>query len=177
MNEDQKAEHRGDWRRTMAIPVLLALVAMLVAAFLIDRQNQQIAESNLRSDALNQISVVRAKLEGHIAGNIQLIKGLVAVISTEPEMDQARYDALVSNIFEEGSQLRSVAAAPDLIIAMTYPLAGNEAAIGLNYRHVPAQWPAVRTVLETAKLNIAGPVDLVQGGQGFVGRFPVFTGP
>lgn len=176
MNEERQAEHRGDWRRTMAIPVLLALVAMLVAAFLVDRQNQQIAESNLRADALNQISVIRAKLEGHVSGNIQLIKGLVAVISTEPDMDQARYDALVSNIFEEGSQLRSVAAAPDLIIAMTYPLAGNEAAIGLNYRNVPAQWPAVREVLETATLNIAGPVDLVQGGQGFVGRFPVFTG-
>ncbi|WP_375598646.1 EAL domain-containing protein [Devosia sp. Naph2] len=176
MSEERQAKHRGDWRRTMAIPVLLALLAMMVAAVIVDRQNQQIAESHLRSTTLNQISVIRAKLEGYVAGNIQLIKGLVAVISTEPDMDQARYDALVSNIFEEGSQLRSVAAAPDLVITMTYPLAGNEAAIGLNYRHNRAQWPAVRTMLETAQLSIAGPVDLVQGGQGFIGRFPVFIG-
>ena len=59
---------------------------------------------------------------------------------------------------------------------MTYPLMGNEAAIGLDYRRTPAQWPAVRAVLETGELNIAGPVDLVQGGRGFIGRFPVFTG-
>ena len=176
MSEERQAKHRGDWRRTMAIPVLLALLAMMVAAVIVDRQNQEIAESHLRSTTLNQISVIRAKLEGYVAGNIQLIKGLVAVISTEPDMDQARYDALVSHIFEEGSQLRSVAAAPDLVITMTYPLAGNEAAIGLNYRHNRAQWPAVRTMLETAQLSIAGPVDLVQGGQGFIGRFPVFTG-
>ena len=176
MNEERQAEHRGDWRRTMAIPVLLALVAMLVAAILVDRQNQQIAESNQRSDALNQISLIRAKLEGHVAGNIQLIKGLVAVIATEPDMDQMRYDALVGRVFEEDSQLRSVAAAPGLVIKMTYPLMGNEAAIGLDYRRTPAQWPAVRAVLETGELNIAGPVDLVQGGRGFIGRFPVFTG-
>jgi diguanylate cyclase (GGDEF)-like protein len=176
MNEERAAEHRGDWRRTMAIPVLLALAAMLVAALLVDRQNQQLAEERQRADALSQISVIRAKLEGHIASNIQLIKGLVAVISTEPDMDQARYDELVGKVFEEDSQLRLVAAAPDLIIRMTYPRAGNEAALGLDYRHVPAQWPAVRAVLETGQLNIAGPVELVQGGQGFVGRFPVFTG-
>ncbi|WP_297106005.1 EAL domain-containing protein [uncultured Devosia sp.] len=176
MKEVRAAEQRGDWRRTMALPVLFALAAVLVAAIVVDRLHQQLAESRLRADALNQISVIRAKLEGHVSGNIQLIKGLVAVISTEPDMDQARYDALVSNIFDEGSQLRSVAAAPGLVITMTYPLAGNEAAIGLDYRHVPAQWPAVRKVLETGQLNIAGPVNLVQGGQGFVGRFPVFTG-
>ncbi|QYO78915.1 EAL domain-containing protein [Devosia salina] len=160
----------------MAVPMLLALVAMGVAAILLDRQNQQIAENRLRADTLAQISVIRAKLEGNISGNIQLVKGLVSVISTEPDMDQARFDTLVSNLFEEDSQLRSVAAAPDLVIAMTYPLKGNEAVIGLDYRQVPAQWSAVKTVLETGQLNIAGPVNLVQGGRGFIGRFPVYSG-
>jgi diguanylate cyclase (GGDEF)-like protein len=160
----------------MAVPVLLALVAMLAAGIFLDRQNQQIAESRLRAETLQQISIIRAKLEGHISSNIQLVKGLVSVIATEPDMDQARYDALVGNLFEEDSQLRSVAAAPGLVIRMTYPLQGNEAAIGLDYRTTPAQWPAVRSVLETARLNIAGPVDLVQGGRGFVGRFPVYSG-
>jgi diguanylate cyclase (GGDEF)-like protein/PAS domain S-box-containing protein len=31
-------------------------------------------------------------------------------------------------------------------------------------------------VLETGRLVLAGPVDLVQGGRGFVGRFPVYVG-
>ncbi|MHA6299868.1 bifunctional diguanylate cyclase/phosphodiesterase [Devosia sp. CAU 1758] len=160
----------------MAVPVLLALVAMLLAGVLLDRQSQQIAESRLRADTLQQISIIRAKLEGHISSNIQLVKGLVSVIATEPDLDQARYDALVSNLFDEDSQLRSISAAPDLVIRMTYPLEGNEAATGLDYRVTPAQWPAVRDVLQTGKLNIAGPINLVQGGRGFVGRFPVYVG-
>lgn len=160
----------------MAMPVLLALAVMLIVGILLDRQNQQIATGQLRAEALAQIAVIRAKLEGNITSNIQLVRGLVSTISTEPEMDQARYEALVRNLFEEDSQLRSVAAAPDLVVRMTYPLEGNRAAIGLNYRQTPAQWDAVRTVMEQGQLKIAGPVDLVQGGQGFIGRFPVYVG-
>lgn len=160
----------------MAMPVLLALAVMLIVGILLDRQNQQIATGQLRAEALAQIAVIRAKLEGNITSNIQLVRGLVSTISTEPGMDQARYEALVRNLFEEDSQLRSVAAAPDLVVRMTYPLEGNRAAIGLNYRQTPAQWDAVRTVMEQGQLKIAGPVDLVQGGQGFIGRFPVYVG-
>jgi diguanylate cyclase (GGDEF)-like protein len=176
MIEGRVFGHRGDWRLIMALPVLLAIVVMTVAAVLLDRQHQQISENRLRADTLQKISIIRAKLEGNISSNIQLVKGLVSVISTEPDMDQARFDELVGNLFDEDSQLRSVAAAPDLVIQMTYPLKGNEAAIGLDYRTNTAQWPAVERVVKTGQLNIAGPVNLVQGGRGFIGRFPVYTG-
>jgi diguanylate cyclase (GGDEF)-like protein len=176
MNDRRAAVNRGDWRRIMALPLLLALVVLLVAAVLLDRQNQQIAESRQRSATLQQISIIRSKLEGNVSSNIQLVRGLVSVISTEPDMNQDRFDELVGNLFDEDSQLRSVAAAPDLVISMTYPLKGNEAAIGLDYRTNTAQWPSVEKVVKTGQLSIAGPVNLVQGGRGFIGRFPVYTG-
>ncbi len=160
----------------MLLPVLGALCVIVVSGILLDRQNIQLAESRMRADTLAKISVIRAKLEGNISSNVQLVKGLVSTISTEPDMDQARYNALTRNLFEEDSQLRSVAAAPNLVIRMTYPLEGNEKAIGLDYRTVPEQWAAVAKILETDQLHIAGPVDLVQGGRGFVGRFPVHVG-
>ncbi|ODT76863.1 MAG: histidine kinase [Pelagibacterium sp. SCN 64-44] len=154
----------------------MALAVILVAGIFLDRQNLQIAEARMRAETLGKISVIRAKLEGNIASNVQLVKGLVSTITTEPDMNQERYTALAANLFEETSQLRSVAAAPDLVIRMTYPLENNAAAIGLDYRKSPQQWPAVEHVLHTDQLSIAGPVDLVQGGKGFVGRFPVHVG-
>nr|WP_328765843.1 CHASE domain-containing protein [Devosia aurantiaca] len=175
MTEPLSKTKHSDWRRTMIVPVVVALVIVVIAGFLIDRQNQQIAETRLRAQTFADLSVIRAKLEGNISGNVQLVKGLVSVIATEPDMDQARYGELVQNLIVEDSQLRSVAAAPDLVISMTYPLEANRAAIGVDYRNVPAQWDAVRRVVETGELTIAGPVDLVQGGRGFVGRFPVYT--
>ncbi len=168
--------HRTDWWRTMLVPVLLALAVIVVLGVLLDRQNRQLVEGRVREATLAKISVIRAKLEGDISGNVQLVRGLVATISTEPEMDQARYANLAQRLFEEDSQLRSVAAAPDLVISLIYPLVGNEAAIGLNYRTNTDQWAAVEKVVRTNSLTIAGPVDLVQGGRGFIARFPVHVG-
>ena len=161
-------------KRSALVPVLIAVAVMLILGVLLDRQNQQIAESRLRAETLAKVSVIRAKLEGNIVSNIQLVKGLVATLSTEPDMDQERFDALARNIFEAGGQLRSVAAAPGLVIRMTYPLAGNEAVLGVDYRAVPAQWDAVDRVRQTGQLSMAGPVELMQGGVGLIGRFPVF---
>ncbi len=175
MNATHKQDHRLSWLGPTLVPGLVALVLLIVGGVYLDRQNGIINEERARASVMAEMSLVRAKLEGNINGNIQLVRGLVSVISTEPQMDQRRFAALVSILFEERSQLRSVAAAPDLVVAMTYPLAGNERAIGLDYRKNDAQREAVLRARDTDKLVLAGPVDLVQGGRGFVGRFPVHT--
>ena len=157
------------------IPALIALVLLVAGAVAIERQSATLAEERARTAVLAELSLVRAKLEGNINANIQLVRGLVATISTEPEMNQERFTELAQNLFSEQTQLRSVAAAPDLVVQMTYPFIGNERAIGLDYRENEAQREAVLKARDTGRLVMAGPVDLVQGGTGFIGRFPVFA--
>jgi len=106
------------WRGTTAVPMLVALLVIVVAGIWVDRQAQTLAENQLRAAALAKISVIRAKLEGNVSSNIQLVRGLVATISTEPDMDQARFEALAGTLFDEDSQLRSVAGAPDLVVRL-----------------------------------------------------------
>ncbi|UJW87821.1 bifunctional diguanylate cyclase/phosphodiesterase [Devosia sp. SL43] len=168
-------DHRLNWLKPILVPALVALAVLVAGSIFLDRQSAILDEERTRAGVLAEVSLIRAKLEGNINGNIQLVRGLVSAISTEPDMGQERFAALVSNLFEEQSQLRSVAAAPDLVIAMTYPLEGNQRAIGLDYRTNDAQRAAVLRARDTGKLVLAGPVDLVQGGRGFVGRFPVYT--
>ena len=55
-----------------------------------------------------------------------------------------------------------------------YPLEGNEKAIGLDYRKNEKQREAALRAVDSGKMVLAGPIDLIQGGQGFIGRFPVF---
>ncbi|NOR69651.1 MAG: EAL domain-containing protein [Methylomarinum sp.] len=55
-----------------------------------------------------------------------------------------------------------------------YPIKGNEAAIGLDYRKLPSQFAAVNKARVTRQLVLAGPVKLVQGGTGLITRLPVF---
>ncbi|MCR6670629.1 EAL domain-containing protein [Devosia ginsengisoli] len=167
-------EHRLSWLRPILLPALVAVIVLVAGGVFLDRQSSVLNEERMRAAVLAEVSLIRAKLEGNINGNIQLVRGLVSVISTEPDMDQTRYSALVSNLFEEQSQLRSIAAAPDFVISMTYPLKGNEAAIGLDYRTNALQGAAALRARDAGKLVLAGPVNLVQGGRGFIGRFPVY---
>jgi signal transduction histidine kinase len=70
--------------------------------------------------------------------------------------------------------LRSIAFAPGFVIRHIYPVVGNEAALGLDYRDAPAQFVGVERASRTGEPVIAGPLTLVQGGEAIVGRFPVF---
>jgi len=157
------------------IPAAIAAVVITLFAVLAEYQNRLVFEQTLRADTLRTVNLVRAKLEGNINGNIQLVRGLVATITTEPEIKQERFAALAQNLFREQSQLRNIAGAPDMVISLMYPMAGNEKAIGLDYRLDEKQRDAALRARDTGQLVMAGPVELRQGGQGFVGRFPVFT--
>ncbi|WP_332872426.1 bifunctional diguanylate cyclase/phosphodiesterase [Devosia beringensis] len=177
MAKDQSTlrDHHG-WLRQTMLPALLALIVLLIGGVYLDLQNTTLARERAQARVLAELALIRAKVEGNITANIQLVRGLVSTISTEQTtMTPERFAALASRLFEEQSQLRSVALAPDLVVTTTYPLAGNEGAIGLNYLTNPAQRGAALLARDTGRLVLAGPVDLVQGGRGFIGRFPVFT--
>ena len=169
---------RGSAKRSLLratnIPAVLAIIVVLAGWVFAEYQNRRVFEQGQRADVLGTVSLIRSKLEGNINGNIQLVRGLIATLATEPAMNQARFASLAANLFDGRSQLRHVAAAPDLVVQMVYPYEGNELAIGLDYNNNEAQREAALRARDTGELILAGPVDLVQGGKGFIGRFPVF---
>lgn len=162
------------FRRTNA-PAMLALLVVTAAGIYAHALNRTVYEQELRATVLREASVLRAKLEGNVNGNIQLIRGLVATLTTEPSMSDARFSELAAALINEQSQIRHIAAAPDLIVRQIYPVRGNEGAYGLDLTKNDQQRKAAFRARDTGELVFAGPVNLVQGGQGFVGRFPVFV--
>ena len=161
------------FRRTN-VPAIVAFAVVTAAGIYAHRLNQTVYEQDLRATVLREASVLRAKLEGNVNGNIQLIRGLVATITTEPEMGQARFVELASALINEQSQIRNIAAAPDFVVRAFYPVKGNEQVMGFDLRNNPQQREAAFRARDTRHLVFAGPVNLVQGGQGFIGRFPVY---
>ncbi|TIL43993.1 MAG: EAL domain-containing protein [Mesorhizobium sp.] len=153
----------------------MAVIVIAVGAAFADHQNKVVSDQAARADVLAKVNLIRAKLEGNINGNLQLVQGLVAAVVTEPYMGQQRFASLASNLFGRGSQLKNIAGAPDLVISLMYPMNGNDKAIGLDYRKDERQRLAALRARDKRELILAGPVDLRQGGQGFVGRIPVFV--
>jgi len=156
------------------IPALIALIIAIAGAVFAEQQTVSAYQKDQRAQVKDDIGFIRNRLESNIVSNMQLVRGLVAAISSEPDMDQKRFADLASRLLNGETQLRNIAAAPNLIITMIYPVKGNEKAIGLDYRSTKNQSEAALRARVTGESVLAGPVDLVQGGQGFIARFPVF---
>lgn len=159
--------------RPAYLPALIALIAVSLLGILADQQNRQIFEQHSGATVADQLSVLRARLEGNLNRDIQIGRAVVATLATRTRVTPDDFNALVGRLIEPESDLRLITAAPDMVVRMLYPLAGNEKVLGLDYSKVSAQREAAYRVKETRQMVLAGPVDLVQGGTGMIARFPV----
>ncbi len=154
----------------------LSFVALLCGAYFADLQNNRRSEAQARNNVVHELGRLRAQLEGTLTANIKTVLGLVAVIQAEPDISNEKFMLYAEKLFEGRTQLRNIGAAPGMVVRYIYPLEENEAAIGLDYRENPMQRAAAELARDTGRLIVAGPVNLMQGGQGFIGRIPVFVG-
>ena len=165
------------WRtflRPTNLAVILALLVITGLWIAAEIRNRMFHSQELRIDVLQDLTVLRTQLEGVVNADVQLVRGLIATLITEPDMQQDRFASIAAGLIGSDTVVRNVAAAPDMVIRMVYPVEGNSAAIGLDYLANEVQRAAAIRARDSGELVLAGPVDLVQGGTGFVGRFPVF---
>lgn len=147
---------------------------LLLAANLVERQNLERQRQQVQNHVRESLLVLQARLESQLSGNIQLARGLVAVIAANPQLTQGEFERAAKPLFEGRSLLRNIGAAPDMVIRLMHPLEGNEKAVGLDFRKVPEQRVAAEQARDTGNLVLAGPLNLAQGGVGLVARIPVF---
>ncbi len=156
------------------VPVGFFCFAIIVGIILIDGDRKQQYMAAERLETARQVENSAARLQSQIAANTSLIQGLVSIMSVRPTATQAEFEPLARSIFAQSSQLKVLAAAPDLVIAAIYPFEPNRKAIGLRYLDNLQQRIGVLSARDTGKMVLAGPIDLVQGGTGLVARYPVF---
>ena len=163
--------YKGVWQ--IALAAITTAVVLLLADQFVERQRQHTFRVEAENQVREHLLILQARLESQLNGNILLARGLVAVIASNPELTQRDFERAAKPLFDSPHVLRSIAAAPDMVVRLVYPLAGNEKAVGLDYAKSPAQRAAAELARDTNSLVIAGPLDLVQGGKGLVARIPV----
>lgn len=158
------------------LPGLVTFAVVILASVFAERQNATIHNQNSRADVQHAAGLIGSRLKGQLSADVQLVRGLVAVLTSEPDMDQARFSQLAEQVIGAQEEIRIVAVAPDLVVSLIYPMEGNESVVGLDYNTNDAQRDAAYRVRDSGEMVLAGPVDLVQGGRGFICRFPIFVG-
>ncbi len=161
------------WRRYLPTVLVGALVCL--ACIGADRANLSLEFQQERDRVRNEAAMLSAKLERRINAPIRAAQGLVSMLSSEPDMSQKRFEWLARSVVDNISEVRNVAAAPDLIVTLVHPFEGNASVLGLDYSQNDAQRAAVYHVRDSGEFMLAGPLNIVQGGQALIGRFPVFS--
>lgn len=157
--------------------LLVGMAAILVlwaefAAETLLRQHLLREERNAAAETLTQL---RTRIEKVIYRDLSAAQAMAAYIGIHPDLDQAEFSRYAAALMGSGSTLRHLAAAPDMIIRYVHPMAGNESILGIDYRKVPRQSAVALRTLESSTMVVAGPVELVQGGNGIIGRYPVIV--
>lgn len=163
------------YRNILYFGLFFSAVAILLDLF-INQMLIQKYQTDQEALVTHELGTIRARLEESLNTNLFVIYGMAAYISVQKGIASPQFEELASVLLEQSNALKNIAIAPDFVIERVYPLEGNEAIIGLDYRTVSDQWNRAVAARNTGRMAVAGPLNLVQGGRGLVARVPVFVG-
>jgi PAS domain S-box-containing protein len=123
-----------------------------------------------------QLDQVRSVLNYRINSSLLLMRALGSYIAVHPHLDQDEFRRISVEVMRHRNHLLNLVAAPDFVIRYVYPRAGNESLLGVDYRDRPGQWRTAHTAYAQNTMVVDGPIPLIQGGRGIVGRIPVYIG-
>lgn len=157
---------------------LLTALYVALALFTIEFFTQTFAERQMAAEKAtvnDRLALVRSKLESAIFMDTYLADSLATVVTIDPQFAMNNWNAIGAKLLSKSLFVRNVGIAPNDIISHTYPLKGNEKAIGFDFRTSPNQLRTVELARKLQRVYIAGPLELVQGGQAIIARYPIFS--
>ncbi|HEY9810167.1 MAG TPA: PAS domain S-box protein [Halomicronema sp.] len=160
------------------LAALSTAMAVAVGVLIVDRSGQEQFRASKRSMVLNQVSTIRAKLEAGINKRLFLSRGVVAYVSTYPDISQEEFENVAAVIVADTTGIEEVVLYKNNAVSHIYPYADNESALGFNPANDPQEKPAIERAISTRKTVLAGPLNLVHNGlPAFITRSPVFITP
>lgn len=153
--------------------LLFALIA--AASEFTARELARLGLSEQRQETIAHAGAIRAVLESELNATAYLASGIESyILARNGQMGSSEIEAMLGALQRRGQHIRNIGVAPGNRLRFIYPVAGNEKAIGLYYPDNPQQWPAIEKIIADKTGLLAGPVQLIQGGEALIYRVPVF---
>lgn len=161
-------------RRDVILPAVVFLLTFAAALFSLRLLSlNQEKDERLRAvyAAESTISRVSSQLNRYLAESDFIKK----YIESGHVLREEEFAGISSNMQDGSSVIKTHELAKDGVVSQVYPVAGNEAAIGLDVLHNPARKKEANLARNSGMYTIAGPFELVQGGTGALLFDPIYT--
>lgn len=161
--------------KSQLIAAVVTVLAFIFCQFLLDYQRER-SESEAYIEAATYGSLLRAELDRELNSLLFISNGFSSFIKVyRNELQQEKMQAILADLWSNAHHVRNLAVAVNYKVAYIYPVQGNEQLIGVDYRQVPSQWPKVKLAIDSGQGVLDGPLNLIQGGNGMIYRFPMFV--
>jgi len=158
-------------RRSLLLSGVVLLAVLAIGAAFINVTERQRAAGRRRM--VSEMGAAQAhSLQRQLDWSLSSTLALASMLRQDRAI--ANFDTLAADIIKRYGGISSLQLAPNGIVSRIYPLAGNEAALGHNLLKDPRRRSEAWRAIQSRQLTVAGPVELVQGGVGVIGRLPVF---
>ncbi len=157
---------------------LVSLVYVLIAIGIISWVTTQFVDKQIvqiKESLQSEVSTVRHNIESVVFRDTFLADSLATVVTIDQEFALKNWEDIASKLLAKSTYVRNVGIAPNDVILKVYPIAGNEAAIGFDFRTRPEQYETVQKARQSQSVYIDGPLELVQGGRALIARYPIFS--
>ena len=151
--------------------VLLGTLASLGALHLQQRAEEQQQTQALESNLRRSVAHLQQQLTSILADN----QSLAEQLSAEPDMSQARKEALASALRARHPRVSSIGLTDGFRVTFVHPRHGNESILGLDYSIQPEQLGDIQRSITLRRQTLAGPFRTLQSNRlGLAGRAPFF---
>lgn len=138
------------------------------------RQQQHQKSLDIRTLSLGKELIPR--LDRELNKVAYLSMGIEAYLKVyHQEINTEKLQKVLTETWKQSPFIRSLGLSRGTVIQYVAPIEGNEEAIGMDYRKNPEQWPDINQIIQTGEGLLLGPVSLVQGGESFIYRKPIYT--
>ncbi|TXH31322.1 MAG: EAL domain-containing protein [Burkholderiaceae bacterium] len=159
-------------RSSLAGPLVAFLLAALCAAALIgklERQERAQQRTQVSDIAGDHVQAVQRTIELALSVN----NALMALVR-QGQGSVAEFEEIGAQMQPFYPGITALALAPQGVVRQVVPLQGNESLLGFDQLNDPRQGSEAARTRDSGLLTLAGPLELMQGGLGVVGRQPVY---
>ena len=149
---------------------LVTLLLVFDCTFLVNQNQQKREKLKAAYTAESTISRIEVQLNRYLAES-DLVKKSIEEGLTISDKQFATLSRLMQ---DEDNIIKVHEIAKDGIVSQIYPMEGNEDVIGLNLIENPERKTEARLARDSGEYTIAGPFELVQGGNGVLLFDPVY---
>ncbi|MDQ5928407.1 MAG: hypothetical protein QG594_181, partial [Bacteroidota bacterium] len=150
------------------------LVSVLAVFITINLVNQQyvISKENKIKEMNAYLKVIQNNIESSFKECYSATLTLALTINDKGEPQN--FDKIAASIINNNPHIEVLELVPKGVIKYIYPLKGNEKAFGLDILLSKQHRKEALKSIATNKMYFEGPIELIQGGKGIVGRIPIY---